>query len=251
MYRDSFPKVLVCCPTADVKNYCFEEWIENVVNLKYPNFDVVLFDNSEDGGDNVIRLNEIYKSKYGSFGKFICLKSKVSKDMDTMQKLAISHNDCRMFCINNNYDYLLHLESDIFPPFDVIERLMSHSKDVVGGLYYIDEGIGRRLMLQQYIHLGKGYGRGFNYSPNDEYYFIDGSLKQVFHIGLGCVLLKRSVLDKISFRIEENIFKAPDSYFASDCNSKKIKIYADTSIICRHENKNWDTYILKAKYKIL
>ena len=33
-------KVLVCGPQSDIKDYCFDEWAENVKNFTYPEYDV-------------------------------------------------------------------------------------------------------------------------------------------------------------------------------------------------------------------
>ena len=244
------PKVLIAAPTANTKNYCFNEWINNISKFTYLNFDVALFDNTDDVGENTTYLNETYKKNYGTFGKFLCLKSKTNNEMDIMEKLAISHNDCKNYCLDKNYDYLLHLETDVFPETDAIERLLSFNKMLVGGLYYIDEGISRRLMAQQYIYRGFMQSKGVNFLPNDDSYFIDGTLKRVFHIGLGCMLIKKTILNKIIFRSQKGVFQAPDGYFAQDCKAQGMPIYCDTSLICKHKNENWDKQLLKTNYKL-
>ena len=54
------PKILVGAPTADVKNYCAEDWVENVKRFLYPTeVDVFLADNSESKG------NEKYLTSLG------------------------------------------------------------------------------------------------------------------------------------------------------------------------------------------
>ena len=42
------PKILICSPTYDGKNYCLKEWMDNVKNLNYPksHYDIYLADNS-------------------------------------------------------------------------------------------------------------------------------------------------------------------------------------------------------------
>jgi hypothetical protein len=43
------PKILIGAPTADLKNYCAKEWVENTKSILYPNsVDIFLADNSED-----------------------------------------------------------------------------------------------------------------------------------------------------------------------------------------------------------
>ncbi len=41
------PKVLVGCPTSDLKGYALERYIEGVKALDYKNFDVLIVDNSK------------------------------------------------------------------------------------------------------------------------------------------------------------------------------------------------------------
>ena len=45
-----FPKVLVAAPQAAAKKYAFERFIDNVMQFTYPNFEIKLFDNTDDQG---------------------------------------------------------------------------------------------------------------------------------------------------------------------------------------------------------
>ena len=40
------PHILVACPTHEVKEYAFQRWIDNVKNLTYPNYTILVADNS-------------------------------------------------------------------------------------------------------------------------------------------------------------------------------------------------------------
>jgi hypothetical protein len=51
----------------------------------------------------------------------------------------------------------LHLESDVIPPPDVIENLLFHKKEVISALYYSDEGIYRRPMIQMKLKVTENY----------------------------------------------------------------------------------------------
>jgi hypothetical protein len=214
------------------------------MSFNYPNFNVVLFDNTNDNQEFTEYMNEVYRTKYNS-DKFIAvnsLKLNESKVENIIEKMCISHNDCRKYAIYNNYDYLLHLESDIFPEKDVIQNLIFHKKSVVGAIYYRDEGMFRKPMLQMSFEMMNGHVKALNFDSKDDITFINGSLKKIAHIGLGCILIKRKVLEKIPFRFENGVPMHPDSFFAEDCFKNGISIYADTSIICRHENQAWGIY---------
>jgi hypothetical protein len=241
MNNSAFEPVLVCCPTANVKNYCFEDWLENVMNFKYPNFQVFMVDNSIDDGQNAKDLNSIYRKKYPGEKRFLAIHSKTDNIPSVIERMAISHNICREYAIRNKYKMLLHLESDVFPPTSVIESLIQSGKLVVGAVYFIDEGLYRKPMLQRHVY--PSTNRRIIYSHNFDYKetlgFIDGTIKSMSSVGLGCVLIKDVVFKRIPFRFKRNEFNHPDSYFSEDCFRNDIKIFADTSLICRHENKRW------------
>lgn len=244
------PKVLVCAPTASSKNYCFNEWLENVMNFNYPNFDIRLFDNTyKDGGEFTQYMNNTFEKKYGKGNnKFYAFNSaKINNIQDdaigsVISRMAMSHNDCREYAIKYGYQSMLHLETDVFPPLNVIEQLLVQNKKIIGGIYDRDEGKWRKAMLQKHIYSSPVNINSINFEATEDAYFIDGTIKQVSSVGLGCVLINSSVFKNIPFRFVEGQGNHPDSYFSEDCFKKGYKIYADTSVYCKHDNKAWGIY---------
>lgn len=231
------PKVLISAPTASAKNYCFSEWIDNVLNFTYPDFQVRLFDNTIDGGKNAEFLNSQCLDK-----RFWAVHTNTDHIDSVIERMAISHNLCRETLLNGDYEYLLHLETDIFPEKHIIESLMYNGKDVVGAIYDRDEGKWRKSMLQKHIWSSPFNVTATNFESGEELFVVDGTCKPFASVGLGCVLIHRKVLEKIQFRFIKNEHKHPDSYFSEDCFRNNIKIYADTSLYCRHDNKAWGLY---------
>lgn len=228
----NFPKVLVCAPQHESKDYCFDEWAERVKNLTYPNYEVLLADNSSD---------KEYLKKIKAHG----FKTTYVKDngKGIIARMAEAHEACREYCLRNNFDYMLHLETDVIPPFDVIERLMQHKKNVVSAIYDIFQGKERKLMvmLDEKTHrFVRGY-RTNKYIEQEEPLFFDGKLKRVFHAGLGCILIKSNVLEKFFFRAVKGLDYHPDSHFANDLYQHNISIYADPTVYCKHLNTTWLT----------
>lgn len=238
--RSNLPKVLVCCPTSIDKDYCFVDWIENVSNFTYPNFSVFLADNSRGGGYSKA-IKKYVKDNYVM--DFNCKHLEYEGNRpNLMQRIADSHELCRVTAKKGKFDYILHLESDVFPEHSVIEKLLWHNKDVVGSLYYTSFGNDRKLVVQELIPLTPNPEDivSINLEPYEDLRFIDGSVKQVGHVGLGCVLISANVLHGVHFRVDKNYPNhSADSFFANDCYDKGIKIYADTSLIAKHENKKW------------
>jgi hypothetical protein len=222
-------KVLVAAPTADRKNYCLNEYLSVVSNLTYSNYKTFLADNSE------TRSNAKMLNRLGVHTKWINPAGKTN-----IQYIAESHESCREFALHLNFDYMLHLESDIIPPIDIIERLLFHKKEVVSACYFTGFGDKSRLCIQ----LLEDSGELIRETQNMDYgigdmIFMDGTLKQVYGAGLGCTLIHKSVLEKIKFRYQEGVDAHPDTYFYSDLNASGIKQYVDTSILCKHENREW------------
>jgi hypothetical protein len=239
----NFSSVILASPTSRAKDYCFNEWLDNIMNFTYPNFDIVIFDNTNDGGEYADELNKRFHNKYaGSNRKFKCYNTLILHKADVNNltlKLCMSHNDCRLFCLKNNYDYMFHLESDIFPPKDTIERLMFHRKHFVGGCYHIYDGMDRTLLVYNHLEVSPNSVQAKVATIDDEILLINGGLIKVAQCGLGCVLLSKQLLKKIAFRYENFNSAYPDTFFAEDCHANNIPVYCDTSIVCRHENRFW------------
>ena len=156
---------------------------------------------------------------------------------DFKYALAKSHDNCRTMALKGDYDYLLHLESDVFPPVNVIERLLDARKKVVGAMYHIELGEQSTLMIQQLEEFGEAKRDTYNLGETD-LDFVDGSVKKIFSCGLGCVLIHKSVLKEVPFRYEEGAPVHPDSFFFADLDMRDISAYVDTSIYCEHRNQS-------------
>lgn len=238
----NFPKVLVACPTAAAKNYTAEEWIVNTNKFYYPNYDIAMFDNTDDNGENVDYLRDLAKKHLICGNKFTVSPVKLPWQESLIKKMCLSHQECANLAISGGYSHLLHLESDVIAPPETIDQLIQHNLPVVGALYYRDSGKSRRLMAQKHIMRSPKNIIAENFLPEEDVCFIDGTLKKVAAIGLGCVLINVDVLKKIKFRYVDGEETFPDSYFAEDCFRNNIRIMADTSLICKHNNENWGVY---------
>lgn len=114
------PRILIGTPTYSGKFYCLDEWVKNLKQIKYPNFDILVLDNSK---------NDEYKERIESLG-LKCTKSTYYED--AIESLCEARKTLFKLAINNGYDYLLMLEQDLFPQPDIIDRLLRHGKEVVG-----------------------------------------------------------------------------------------------------------------------
>ena len=226
-----FPKILIAAPQHESKKYCWEAWKDRVNSLTYPNFDVYIAENSEDDGfANEIKETTDFKVE------------RVGYNLESvLDRTTKAHEACRLYAINNKYDYMLHLETDVIPPYDVIERLLCGNKKVISAVYDIFHGKSRKAMIQVSEKLDRSVGayRVVPFIEHEEPLFFDGTIKQVYHAGIGCILIKKDIFEKIPFRYDRNNIFHADTWFANDCFQKDIPIFADTSITCKHLNQTW------------
>ena len=131
----TLPKILIAVPTYDAKNYCLDAFMKNIAGFSYPksNIEIFVADNSKTN-KNALMIRDKYKVKtfWKDYG-----------DEPVMKKLADSHNQLRRYFLESDNDYMFHLESDIFPPSDIIEQLLWCRKPIVNALYQIFDGAWR------------------------------------------------------------------------------------------------------------
>ncbi len=231
------PKVLIATPTYEGKNYCLEQFIDNVKKFSYPQsrVDFMIFDNSAEP-KNAKMIN----TKYG-----VKVHWRDYAGMTLIQKLAETHEAIRQHAINNHYDFILHLESDVFPPVDVIERLLWTKKSIIGVPYNLFGGGQRRLVTQGFKEgdvaqdwFITALPLGFNH-----HWFFDGTIKRVSTNGIGCTLMRVKTIGNTPFRFVEGDVAAPDTWFTRDLMAKKIPYYVHTGMLCFHwSNEDWGAY---------
>lgn len=223
------PKVLVGCPTYDGMEYCLEKYASVVKKLNYPNYDILLVDNSKD-------------NKYAEKIKKLGIKVvHVERTGDPKEVVAASRNILRRKVLDGDYDFLLSLEQDVIPPRTIIQKLLSNNKKIVSGIYYkpfnlkiINQGkILTKKQIRPILYLPiPGETTKMHFATSKD---VEGEkLLKARMTGLGAILIHRSVLEKIEFRVEKDLKTFDDACFAEDVIKNKFNLYADTSIKCKH-----------------
>lgn len=229
------PKVLVACPVHEVKAYCIDSWLNHLKQLSYKNFDIFLSDNSPTPAFSEGLKAKGYNCKWNN-----------PKGKNIFMAMLDSHEDCRKHAIDKGYDYLFHLECDVFVPTTaIIQNFIQHNKPVVAGLYHFRNGSKSQLLTQRIIVDDKYGFETTNVDWESDLSFVDGKLKQVFSAGIGCCMIRRDVFEKIPFRADKDISLHPDTFFCVDLRKNKIPYMVDTSVICRHDNLDWNQILSK------
>src|SRR3989344_4047349 len=201
-------KILVGCPVSDYHLYCTEEYLNTLKSLTYKNYDILLVDNS----------------KEDSFFNYLIRKginaARISFNENPRIRIVNARNLLRQKVLDDNYDFFLSLEQDVIPP----KKIIDSSK--LKGL--------RQETGSQYLEMVKAY------------YTIEELEREkpptkIHSCGLGCVLIRRNVLEKVKFRFSEKYGGFDDVWFCEDAKSN-FEIYVDPRIKCKHliKNRPWD-----------
>lgn len=239
-------KVLIVTPTSAYKDYCLVDWAKSISNLTYP-ADLLLLDNTDDDGTHCKVLG---KKKYGKRDVNIMYVPPISKDKDLRHTMCRCNNLGLDFALNNGYDYMMSIESDVFAPKnDAIERLVSHEKEVVGFNYFINKWHFSSSIIENRFLFDDGTAIDYiDNNPMDGFFQMDGTLKKVPNLGLGFVLIDMRVFDKIPcFRVGGVEFETQkeddkihaDTFFYKDLAMNGIETWCDTFYTCDHRNLNW------------
>lgn len=241
------PKVLIFTPTYFKKDYCMDEFVANALQITYPNKTHIIVDNSptpEYAEELKKRLAHTPIQVYH-----------VERGKTTREALARAQNFGRRLAIDGGYDYMLSLESDIFCPKDVIQKLMRWAKPVVTGMYMIgdkerDLFLPCVTLLRYVPALGmlgtrllgvKGTKEEQNQTMDWEEIeeFMKEPLQQVAAGGMGVCLMDIEVLKRIPFMFELALEGHSDIYWFNDCYRAKIPVYVDTTVQCDHDFSDW------------
>ena len=227
-------KILLATPIHFSKDYVMIEWLL-MIKMLDGNYDILLVDNSP---------TETYSKKIRKFGFNVKYVNPKNDDFRTI--LVKCREIIRKYAVKNNYDYLFSLECDVFPKLNIINRLLLHRRDVVGGYYFSGTKENIFVVLQRIIgNVGQKFHKAKNQSIQDVFYMTDGKkLKSVYTAGLGCVLISSRVFKNIKFEIKGDI-GYDDVHFAESLYHLRIPFLVDMSLRCRHENQERKKIIIK------
>lgn len=136
--------------------------------------------------------------------------------------------------VTRGFDYLFSVDSDIAFAPDTLMKLLAHDKDLVSGLY-IQRKPGEHI-LEVYRPNEHGGVTNIHYAD------IRGrGLVEITGCGFGCVLVKAEVIKAIGYpqfkyhsAIDHRHTISEDVYFCRRARESGYRLYADTSILCKH-----------------
>jgi hypothetical protein len=148
--------------------------------------------------------------------------------------------------LQSDCQYLFFLDSDVVPPPDAVLRLLSHKLPIVSGMYC------RRSPPAAVPVMLNGGQWVTKFPPN--------ALMEVELVGAGCLLIHRSVLERVppqrpgnppkwfDWRVDMNGVEGMGPYLSEDftfnvhVRNHGYKVIVDTGIQCKHIGLGQATY---------
>ena len=265
------PKVLIGAPVSERHGHLLDKWTKHLNKLNYPNFDVCLVDTS-DKSDYTKKIKKIKIKDKG----IITWRHKWDRKKApfVVNMLAHVREEIRQYFLDNNYDYMLWLDDDIFLPTNGIQKLLSYNKDCVGFYVHIfPKGLRKPCVLKNgEIILGKGL-QYYSFNEIKEYKkFVDkyksGKLSKSekmlisflikdplrpylfkpYALNMGLLMVSKEVMGDVVFRTHPKFIYGEDLWWFAEATDKKYEFWCDSSLRCKHENTSWDN-IMKEEPK--
>lgn len=129
-------------------------------------------------------------------------------------------------------DYIFWTEMDMILPSHTVTTLLKHATehnlDVLSGIYFL-RGNGQPCLYKKVVE-----GSAFKYAHTPMLTFPKDALFEVGCPGVGCVLFKTEVFNKIEapYWDDKEGECGQDMYFYTNLRNAGVKVYADSTVIC-------------------
>jgi hypothetical protein len=223
--------------TNKTHHYCQDSAIYQIIHLTYPNFDFKIIELSK-GQENFTYL----KKRYGEH----IIKGKWFENAN--ERTANGREMFREIAIKENFDFIFYMDADWIIPTTILERLLSHEKDLVGVLYNYGRG------KMSYPSVAKGGGLVFDgskaktsldrlnlYTWED---ILEMQPRLIKCYGAGIGLVSRKVFEKVGWRHCPYYPLGDDVQFWNETNDKGFQWWADLSFKITHLNTPWNNKVL-------
>ncbi len=227
------PKVLVGAPVSSMHAYCTKEFIQAIKSFEYPNYDILLVDNS--------KTDKFYNKIKG-----IVPAVRIDYELRARERVSKAHNLLRETALKGKYDYLFILDQDVIPPARAIDILVKRGKKAIAGLYFgnhtLPNGVNAVMPFAwKFTEKEKDWTK--TRYLNESEVWQPGIIKIAF-AGGGCILLHSDILEKIKFRYDPSIDAWDDRWLGYDIYDNGLEFYLDNTIKCKHLYLNrpfsWD-----------
>ena len=232
------PKILIGVPTHEVMESSLSEFIENLKQFSYENFEICIEDNSSTTYyfEKLQKIAEEWNDEKKQ--KFSVIHSNALPK--ARERIVNARNVLRKKFLEEGFDYFFSLEQDVIPPINVLETLVSRNEKIISGIYFVPRKKTNGLEIVAYKFAHTNSFNPLNLEPLNFLELMPSRvIKGLAFSGVGCMLIAREVLEKISFRYDDSLMQSDDYFFGIDAFKNNYSICLDSSVLCRHFFDQW------------
>lgn len=143
-------------------------------------------------------------------------------------RVTYKYETARQLALAQGYDAMWCIEYDMLVPPDALSRLAKVEADIAYSLYCWRW---QPYLWSAYLELGDLVGVSLSQYP-ERARELWGQVIDVAGVGQGCTLIRRNVLERITFRRAGNA--SCDWYMALDAQRLGLSQKCDTGLVCGH-----------------
>ena len=151
---------------------------------------------------------------------------------DAHEDVLHQYKRARELFLKGPYDAMMVIESDIIMPVDTLQKLAALDVDCAYGIYRFRKSNVINA-YERYPGNPRNEGESLSLHPDKLAAAMKNNQIRISGGGLGCVLIKRHVLEQIDFRMEPKGAFC-DTYFNRDVMHAGMMQVADLTILCGH-----------------
>ena len=146
---------------------------------------------------------------------------------------------------NPDFTHIFMTESDMILPHDCITKLLDLDKDMASGVYFLRSNLqaarGQPCLYKKadVVEASRAVKKESTYMHSPVSLFPKNDPFRVDCAGLGCVLFKREVFEKLSYPwfdlkagAEDKIGYGSDMYFYTHARKAGLELWADPTVLC-------------------
>lgn len=137
--------------------------------------------------------------------------------------------------LSGPYDAMLVIESDVIPPENTLTRLLALDADIAYGCYMFQSNVVN--VLERYKQPARNIGESLTVRGLWPAAKRQG-IVECSGAGLGCVLIRRRVLEAVPFKPVDGTSGHCDWVWTEDAYRAGFTMKADTMVVCGHKLPN-------------
>lgn len=158
---------------------------------------------------------------------------------DSRENITHQYQEGRKAFLAGGYNLMLVVESDIIPPPDAIQRLAALNADVAYG-HYVFRQVKHQVsnIFERYPGSPRNEGESLSVWPQKYRAAMAAGVVTCSGAGLGCVLIRRHVLERFDFHHPAADGGHCDTWFNRDVMHAGMLQMADMHLFCGHKRED-------------